>query len=154
MFGVITVADEVLRIAKAKGKSLTPLQLMKLVYIAHGWHLAIRNSDLFSERIEAWKYGPIIPDLYQATKHFGNNPIPLELITGNSIVDTKTSSFLKEVVDQYGNLSGVHLSSITHGSRTPWQQVYRDDIQGIEILDSLIKTHYKELLSVQQKRAA
>jgi uncharacterized phage-associated protein len=62
------VADAILKIAKEQGKPLTPLKLMKLVYIAHGWHMAIENQDLFNNRIEAWKYGPVIPDLYQVTR--------------------------------------------------------------------------------------
>jgi uncharacterized phage-associated protein len=63
-----TVADEILKIAKRKGLHITPMQLLKLVYIAHGWSLAILGRDLFPDRIEAWKYGPVIPDLYRATR--------------------------------------------------------------------------------------
>ncbi len=62
-YNAITVADELLRLAKRSGISLSPMKLMKLVYIAQGWHLAIKDAVLFGNRIEAWKYGPVIPDL-------------------------------------------------------------------------------------------
>ena len=71
-----TVADDILKLAKRRGMVLTPMQLMKLVYIAYGWYLAMHNARLFDDRIEAWKYGPVIPNLYHATKHFGGNIIP------------------------------------------------------------------------------
>ncbi|NIX76780.1 Panacea domain-containing protein [Microvirga terricola] len=147
MYSAIIIADEILKIAKAKGASLTPLQLMKLVYIAHGWSLALLRRDLFGDRIEAWKFGPVIPDLYQATKHFGRNVIPPELIANTpSGVDTDTKVFLEDVFQKYGHLSGYALSSLTHKSGTPWDQVYREGIMGIEIPDNLIRTHYEKLL--------
>ncbi|MEC5293495.1 MULTISPECIES: Panacea domain-containing protein [unclassified Aurantimonas] len=155
MYSVIAVADAILRIAKEKGIKLTPLQLMKLTYIAHGWHLAIQGSDLFRERIEAWKYGPVIPDLYQATKRFGRSPIPFDLILDNEPeMDAQTAAFLTDVVEKYGKLSGFALSSLTHKSGTPWDMVFSEKEFGIEIPDDLIAQHYKELLSGQRGTAA
>jgi len=107
-YPVITIADEILKIAKRAGKSLTPLQLMKLTYIAHGWSLGLGRGDLFRNRIEAWKYGPVIPDLYHATKCYGRDPIPLSLVQEeSSSVDDETKQFLESVFDRYGKFSGV-----------------------------------------------
>ncbi len=155
-YNAIIIADEILKLAKKQGRSLTPLQLMKLVYISHGWSLAIRDVDLFPDRIEAWKYGPVIPDLYRATKHFGRNPIPFDLVdnTKPSAVDNKTHAFLADVYEKYGNLSGTQLSSLTHKSGTPWDQVYEPGIRGIEIPDAIIKAHYLDLLNERQARTA
>jgi uncharacterized phage-associated protein len=155
-YSAISVADEILRVAKRHGKALTPLQLMKLVYIAHGFHLAVKETDLFPDRIEAWKYGPVIPDLYHATKQYGRNTIPLEKIDDASAtnVDSDTSLFLQEVYDKYGHLTGIELSNLTHQSGTPWDQVYRDGIFGIEIPDDIIQNHYRRLLSVRQGATA
>lgn len=146
MYTAITVADEILRIAKAAGRALTPLQLMKLVYISHGWHLAIRGRDLFGNRIEAWKYGPVIPDLYRATKQFGRNPIPLELIDDASSMDPATRAFLLDVHSKYGHLDGIALSSLTHQSGTPWDQVYEEGVLNREISDDIIRNYYLALL--------
>ncbi|MEX1035963.1 MAG: type II toxin-antitoxin system antitoxin SocA domain-containing protein [Sneathiella sp.] len=147
-YSAITIADEILKIAKRKDKSLTPLQLMKLVYIAHGWSLALRDVDLFPDRIEAWKFGPVIPDLYHATKHFGRKEIPLDRISDEpSNVDGDTRSFLEDVFEKYGHLSGFSLSSLTHKSGTPWDQVYENDVFNIEIGDELIRNHYKAMMN-------
>jgi uncharacterized phage-associated protein len=150
-YPVAYVADAILKIAKAKNKTLTPLQLMKLVYIAHGWHWAIRGTDLFPERIEAWKYGPVIPDLYHATKQYGRAPIPFERIGDDDIaLDGDTIAFLEDVVDKYGHLSGFSLSSLTHKAGTPWDSVYQEGMMGIEIPDGLIRNHYASLLNEYQ----
>lgn len=108
MYDVHTVADAILKIAKKNGKELTPMQLMKLVYIAHGWSLAIYGSGLFSNRIEAWRYAPVIPDLYQSTKQFGRNSIPFDLIDDSEAlgVSEKDESLLRDVFEKYGQFTG------------------------------------------------
>src|SRR5882762_236012 len=68
-----SIANVFLALAEAEGKHLTPLQLIKLVYIAHGWYLALTQKPLISEQAEAWQYGPVIPSLYQEFKGFGNS---------------------------------------------------------------------------------
>lgn len=149
------VADEILKIAKRQGRGLTPLQLMKLVYISHGWHLAIKGRHLFPNRIEAWKYGPVIPELYKVTKQYGREPIPLALITEHpSGVDDETARFLEEVFENYGHRSGYELSQLTHKAGTPWARLYDDGVMNIEIPNDLIKAHYLELLNDRQQRSA
>lgn len=151
---LLNIADIILRIAKEKGKSLTPMQLMKLTYIANGWYLAQNDVPLFHERIEAWKYGPVMPELYQATKKFGKQPIPLDLIADNfddlpSELERKVE-FLKQVYGLYESLDGIQLSNKTHKKGTPWDKVYCPYSYGVEITESIIKEHYKELLHEQR----
>jgi uncharacterized phage-associated protein len=56
MHSSINVAKWFVDKAAKEGKTLTPLQLMKLVYIAHGWMLGTYGRPLIKDRIEAWKY--------------------------------------------------------------------------------------------------
>ena len=52
------------------------MKLIKLVYIAHGWHLALENGkSLISEAVMAWKYGHVINSLYQKLKRYGSQDI-------------------------------------------------------------------------------
>ena len=139
---VQTIADDILKLAKRRSLEFTPMQLMKLVYIAYGWYLAMHNEKLFNDRIEAWKYGPVIPNLYQSTKHFGGNVIPHELIADGPISNPNLEVFLDSIVQHYGRFSGIALSNLTHRQGTPWQQVYRPNVVGIQIPDDIIKEHY------------
>lgn len=154
MYDVITVADSILKIAKEAGRQLTPLQLMKLTYIAHGWSLGLKRGDLFAERIEAWKYGPVIPELYQATKKWGRNPIPFDSIEGPLEVDQDTADFLREVFSKYGHMDGISLSALTHKPGTPWYEVYEEGVLGLEIPDPLIQRHYERLLHERSRHSS
>lgn len=148
MYDALTIADVMLKIGKRKGDAMTPMKLLKLVYIAHGFSLALLNRDLFQNRIEAWRYGPVIPDLYQATKQWGREPIPLELVgdTSDISVDKEVEEFLEEVYAKYGHLDGIRLSYLTHQSGTPWDKIYRQNIRNAQIPDSLIEEHYRGML--------
>ncbi|MCG8465499.1 MAG: DUF4065 domain-containing protein [Xanthomonadales bacterium] len=156
MSSSICVADEMLKIAKEKGKTLTPLQLMKLVYVSHGWALAMLGQGLFEDRIEAWKYGPVIPELYQAIKAYGRDPIPLGNIQSdsNNKVPEHIKSFLRSVYKSYGHLSGIDLSNLTHLPGTPWEKVYEQGTRNAQIYDEAIMQHYRILLRRSQNKAA
>lgn len=46
------------------GEKLTNLKLQKLLYYQQGFHLAVFGIPLFNEDVEAWMYGPVVPDVY------------------------------------------------------------------------------------------
>ena len=49
-------------------KWLTPLQVIKMVYYCQGWSLALFDKKLFGQDIEAWEFGPVVPDVYHKLK--------------------------------------------------------------------------------------
>lgn len=36
------------------------MQVNKLSYLSYGFVLAIKNEKLFNDKVEAWRYGPVI----------------------------------------------------------------------------------------------
>jgi uncharacterized phage-associated protein len=121
----------------------TPLQVNKMVYIAHGWNLAIFNDSLIIEQIEAWEYGPIIPILYHEFKRYGNDPIPNIPVEETKHIKDDTKHLLDKVITVYGNYSSLQLSSLTHQKGTPWERVYCPSKKLI-IPNDIIKTYYIE----------
>ena len=49
----------------------TPMHVLKLTYLCHGWMLGIYDHALINEPVEAWQYGPVVPSLYHKYKKFG-----------------------------------------------------------------------------------
>ena len=141
------VARDILKHARNRGMQLTPMQLVKLAYIAHGFHLAMTDGEpLFNNPIQAWKYGPVIPDLYHLIKHHGKDPIPSEIIGGGELSFPDLENFLGGLVERYGVFDGIALSNLTHRNGTPWKQVYKKGQLGIKIPNELVQQHYKEAL--------
>ena len=107
IYNVIRIADELLKIGKGRDETMSPMKLNKMAYIAQGWFLAMHGRKLFRNRIEAWKYGPVIPDLYRATKHHGREGVPLDKIGEPDDVQVapEVRKFLESVYGRYGGLN-------------------------------------------------
>ncbi|MGK8328482.1 Panacea domain-containing protein, partial [Pseudomonas aeruginosa] len=58
------------------GDLVSNLKLQKLVYYAQGFHLAVYDEPLFTDSIEAWTHGPVVPNVYHHYKQFGSGSIP------------------------------------------------------------------------------
>lgn len=69
------VANYFLDKAREDGVDLSPMKLQKLIYFAHGWHLAIYGEPLIDESVEAWAWGPVISSIYHDFKKYGRDPI-------------------------------------------------------------------------------
>lgn len=154
--GAHTVANRFLELAQRKGQSLTPLQLMKLVYIAHGWMLGIHRRPLIADPIEAWKFGPVIPRLYRSIKGYGANPItkPLSLLFGKEdSLDEAEADIIEQTFDIYGGLSGIRLSALTHKPGTPWANTWTADSWAAQIPNDIITEHYTQLASARAQSA-
>lgn len=147
--------------AKGNGQ-LTPLQVIKLTYIAHGYTLALLSGrPLIRDRIEAWKYGPVIPVLYDALKEYGGNPVPQLYYCGTMLDDTEhlenritffekriepdLCRLIDKVLEMYGSISGPDLINLTHEFDTPWAQYYQEGVYGIEIPNMAIQKHYEDI---------
>jgi uncharacterized phage-associated protein len=75
MYDAIAIANYFIEKSLATGKRLTPMQLVKLVYIAHGWYLARTGKPLLADAVQAWQFGPVIPTLYHEFKQFRDGQI-------------------------------------------------------------------------------
>lgn len=148
MAGARVVANRFLQLADMEGRALTPMQVLKLVYIAHGWNLALSDAPLIEQPVEAWLYGPVIRDLYHSMKGFGGGgvrgPLPLSWEEAQQLSE-RQDALIRQVYRLYGGLSGVQLSGITHAEGTPWKQTYTHGDHGTVIPDSVIRDHYKRL---------
>ena len=99
---------------------MTHKKLQKLCYYGQGWHMALEGRPLFSEKIEAWVHGPVIPELYQKYKSYGWQEIP-QMMCKEADFSEGTLEVLRAVYETYGVFSGEQLERLTH-SETPWQE--------------------------------
>lgn len=143
-----TIANHFLALARGKvgGDTLTPMQVLKLVYIAHGWMLGLYGRSLIKDEVQAWQYGPVIPRLYNAMRDYGGGVITRDLdAPSNDHLDSREEDIVSQVYEIYGGKTGPALSRLTHASGTPWDLTYRPGSFGLVIPTDIIEDHYQQL---------
>lgn len=148
------IANRLLELATAAGDTLTPMQILKLVYICHGWMLGLYGVPLIRDEVQAWKYGPVIPRLYNSVKAFRDQPVtgPLPVRGDQEPLVPQEENVIRQTYEIYGQKTGPALSRLTHQDGSPWAQTYRDGIAGLVISNDLIEDHY-HILASQRARA-
>lgn len=156
MESAFAIANYFLQKAAESGIKLTPMKLLKLVYIAHGWHLGLTGKPLIQEEVQAWKYGPVIESLYHALKQYGNRPIPdSQPFCATLKHPEDVIPILEKVWRAYSRYSGAQLSTATHREGTPWKQTVDQSggviEHGMVIPDELIEGYYRSKIESGKK---
>lgn len=120
---------------------MTTMKLQKLVYYSQAWSVVWDDDRLFPEPIEAWKNGPVVRDLWEATRgQFRVDAIP----GGRS---DQLEDFQRETVDlvleTYAPKDAQWLSDLTH-LEEPWRAAYAEG-RNTEISLELISEYYSSL---------
>ena len=140
------IANRLLTLSAERGETLSLMQVLKLVYFAHGWCLALRDEPLISEPIAAWKHGPVIESLYfDFRREQGTwNLAPLSSEPEARPMSEQDDKLLGQILDTYGNEDAFMLSYLTHIPDGPWDKVRRQGKRGETIPNPLIKEHFRE----------
>jgi uncharacterized phage-associated protein len=155
-YSPLAVANYFIERAASEGEILDHLKLQKLVYIAHGWHLAISGKPLLNTPVQAWAYGPVLPELYQKLKVYGNAPVGSVIVDRSGFdidvpevpdEDSDTVDLLSRVWRAYKRFTGVQLSNFTHEPGTPWADIRETtgERRSATIPDDLIEKHFRFL---------
>ncbi len=152
------IANEFIRRAAADGKTFTQMQLQKLVYIAHGWTLAITNNGLTHDSPHAWEYGPVYRSLRDSLRRYGSSAVTREIenteFSPGVFSDDPTApahahlapeerAIIDRVYKDYGGFHAFKLSALTHQPGTPWSEIYNDgEGKFDEIPADLIRRHF------------
>lgn len=139
MITALDVANTFLENAKKEGIDISPMKLQKLIYILYKVYLQRHDFKLFDELFEVWQYGPVVPSVYQAFRHFRSNRITNYHLNSDGTYNTVRFNFNSRFDDafdyvwsKYKQLDGIFLSQLTHQPDTAWS---RADKRGDLYLD-------------------
>ena len=118
---------------------MSNLKLQKLLYYAQGYHLALYRTPLFDERICAWDYGPVIPEVYHAYKKYGRQAIPCPVDIDLSVLTDSARNLIRDIYEEYGQYEASVLMHFTH-EEPPWQNTARRDVITHELLTAYFST--------------
>ncbi len=145
-------ARTLIEMAADRNIELTHLKLQKLLYFCHGLMLAQHGRPLVKDDFQAWKYGPVLEDLYHDLKVFGTSGIRPEdgfikywpTLPEEAAVERKAIS---DVLDQLGDMRGGELINISHDPNGPWYAVFQEQNQSSTIGNDRIASYFKTIVA-------
>ncbi len=118
------------------------MQLLKLVYIAHGWHLALLEKPLVPDYALAWDHGPVFPSIYFAFRPQGIDITQEFELAVQEPIAPSSMSIIEQTYAQYGEMSAQSLSALTHIAGGPWDQARKAGGKWSKISNESIRDHY------------
>lgn len=131
-YPALSVANYFIGLANAEGERLNFPQLQSMIYLAHGWHLALTGRPLINEPFYLWRgcwyRGPLVGAIYVEFNRYGAiGPIPNQ-VPGFSLYQADEKSYSKKIMSRvwklYRDRLGFSLMAITRAEGTPWHQVF------------------------------
>lgn len=143
LYSVIDVAKYVIWYCQRREYSISNLKLQKILYFIQAEFLVSKGEPCFIEEIEAWDFGPVVPEAYHEFKVFGSSNIPA-FVCKNADMNILDSDkeIIDEMVDQCSRYSAAMLVEITH-NQDPWNDVYVKHCNNVISKES-IKKYFME----------
>lgn len=105
-------------------EKITNMKLQKLLYYAQGICLAMHNKPLFYEKIEAWKHGPVIPEVYCKYSAFKGTPLEIGDYNSAKINEIEDNDEIRNILEITFNNFAIYtawqLRNMTHQENSPW----------------------------------
>ncbi|MDA5520427.1 DUF4065 domain-containing protein [Streptococcus thermophilus] len=107
------LADHIISVANEKGKSITNLQLQKILYFALRNSVSRIGKDVakrtYNEPFLVWRYGPVVKSEYERFYTYGASPI---------VEDFQQSETYKPLNDLIDGLLDIDVFEMVHASHT------------------------------------
>lgn len=165
-YDVLDIARYIINKCNEKGIIISNLKLQKLLYFVQGYTFAFDGHRCFSNKIQAWDYGPVCPDAYHEFKKYGAMNIPpvhecIEVTFDShdniswdtvpfdsSKIDSDTRETIDAVVNNYAPFSATKLVDITH-NQLPWKKTYfsHPSEKNVTIDEQLIKKYFTKAVN-------
>lgn len=147
------IANVFVDFAQTAQQRLSILQMLRFVYIAHGWTLGHTGNSLIRHPVEVWKHGPVIRKAFDS---FHDQGVVVKSHAENffgrryraNLSDTE-NQIVRAVYDQYSVAGLFKLSSACNGRGTPWSRCgvrYYDTIPNDDIRD-----YYRAVIAETRK---
>lgn len=142
MYDAIDIAEYVLNYCeKVLNRPITNLQLQKFLYYIQGEYLCEHREPIFDNEIEAWAYGPVVPDVYYAyNSHMSKQIKGVEFV---DIIDAADKELINKVVGELISIQPWKLVEKTH-KEDPWNDNYRE-CKNIEIPIEEIEEYFLKI---------
>lgn len=145
-YDAIDVANYTINYCIDENVPVSNLKLQKLLYYIQAASIVECNKKMFRENISAWKYGPVVENVYHNFKWYVDKKITEKVTERDRFFDFYEESeydpskillgadkvVVNKVVDSYKNYSALGMVKKTH-EEAPWKNAYENNNDYISI---------------------
>ena len=139
IYKVLDVSRHVINYSNTQDYGISNLKLQKILYFIQAFFLVSTPEQCFEEKIEAWDFGPVVPEAYREYKQYGSGDIPTiesyisfdetdiwkskRIVFNDDVISDEDKVLINKVVDKFSDYSATDLVSLTH-RQSPWIDAY------------------------------
>lgn len=113
------------------GHLISNLQLQKILYYIQKDFLS-RDDIAFSDDIEAWQFGPVVPNVYYY--YCGYGAMPILSAQEKFDVESKDKDIINTIVESKRSLDPWEMVAETHKANGAWEQIYKKGLGNHKVI--------------------
>lgn len=121
-YNAIDIAKYTISKCTIDGNPISNLPLQKILYFLQADYLR-NNEILFNDDIEAWQFGPVVPDVYYEFCGYGASDIVDEYYIN---LDPEDKMRIDPIIKSLSVLSPWDLVSKSHVANGAWDTIYKN----------------------------
>ena len=94
-YNVLGVSRYIINYCNENYYLISNLKLQKILYFVQAFFLEAKNEECFREEIEAWDFGPVVPEVYREYRKYGGD--------ANKYLEVGYKEIAKAIVDALDN---------------------------------------------------
>jgi uncharacterized phage-associated protein len=140
-YNVLDVCRHVINYSNENDYGISNLKLQKVLYFIQAYFVTSKkdHAPCFDEKIEAWDFGPVVPEAYHEYKQYGSGDIPTiesyisfdetdiwkskRIVFNDDVISDEDKVLINKVVDKFSDYSATDLVLLTH-RQSPWIDAY------------------------------
>lgn len=130
MYSALNIAKYIIDKCTKERHPISNLQLQKILYYIQREFLQ-QGIKAFPEEIEAWQFGPVVPEVYRQYCGFGALPIRVRYIIS---MEPDAAKIINPIVEKKRMLNPWDMVSDTHSSGKAWDLIYRGGLGDHQII--------------------
>lgn len=124
-YNAVDIAKYMIDKRTRENRPISNLQLQKILYFLQGESYRLDGRPMFTNRIEAWPYGPVVPDVYYRYSASGGIPICMFYENADAAIEPQDKEWLNQWIEHYSNMDVWDLMDLSHTKDAPWDRVMK-----------------------------
>ena len=110
---------------------ISNLQLQKILFYIQEYYIKTKKEPIFTDEIQAWQFGPVVPEVYYEYCGYGAMPIYNEYKTQ---IDEEEKRIIDPIIETKRAMKPWQLVEETHKKDGAWDRVYNHGIGNKQVI--------------------